>query len=82
MTRRPCLTALIPSALLLALSALGEAHRALWEHGQLASRYQVSREAFARWMRRSVTRSSHSSRECRTSCGDGAAFAAKFSNAR
>jgi hypothetical protein len=33
MTRRPCLTALIPSALLLALSALGEAHRALWEHG-------------------------------------------------
>ena len=130
MTRRPCLIALIPSALLLALSALGAAHRdpcrrfhsspsdhgtyicgnlgsygrspanehyqggkppsglqwpptssqpaeawpveasfrqaiqlwaderfeSLWEDGQLASRYRVSREAFARWMRHRVVK--------------------------
>jgi hypothetical protein len=29
---------------------------ALWEHGLLASRYQVSREAFARWMRHRVVK--------------------------
>src|SRR5438128_9775404 len=29
---------------------------ALWEHGLLASRYRVSREAFARWMRHRVVK--------------------------